>query len=158
MTAEGSSGGNRRYDPDRKARIIEELQAEGRAVCFVGDGINDAIALRKAMLSVSMRGAANAAVDSAQVTLVDGTLRGLDALFELGRAHQNSQRAGLAVSFGPGAACTAGVLFFQMGIPAAMSWYVLSTLAGSAVAMLPRLSRRSQAATAPGVAEASAAP
>ncbi|AKT38554.1 heavy metal translocating P-type ATPase [Chondromyces crocatus] len=140
--------------PEDKARIIEELQAEGRSVCFVGDGINDAIALRKATLSVSMRGASAAAVDSAQVTLVDGTLKRLDDLFELGRAHERSQRAGLALSFGPGAACTAGVLFFQMGVPAAMTWYVVSTAVGSAVALLPRITRQVKSAgTAPETAD-----
>ncbi|MEZ4556988.1 MAG: HAD-IC family P-type ATPase [Caldilineaceae bacterium] len=34
--------------PENKAKLVEQLQQEGRAVCFVGDGINDSIALKKA--------------------------------------------------------------------------------------------------------------
>jgi hypothetical protein len=43
--------------PTEKADYVEKLQKEGRKVCFVGDGINDAIALKKANVSISLRGA-----------------------------------------------------------------------------------------------------
>ena len=56
---------------------MERLQQEGRKVCFVGDGINDAIALKQADLSVSLRGASTAATDTAQVVLMDARLQGL---------------------------------------------------------------------------------
>ncbi|MCB0186042.1 MAG: HAD-IC family P-type ATPase, partial [Caldilineaceae bacterium] len=42
--------------PEGKAELIKQLQAEGRIVCFVGDGINDAIALKTADVAVSLRG------------------------------------------------------------------------------------------------------
>jgi P-type E1-E2 ATPase len=41
--------------PGQKAEIIEQLQGQGKTVCFVGDGINDSIALKKADVSVSLR-------------------------------------------------------------------------------------------------------
>ena len=43
--------------PADKADYVAKLQAEGRKVCFVGDGINDSIALKKADVSISLRGA-----------------------------------------------------------------------------------------------------
>ena len=42
--------------PEQKAERVKALQAEGRSVCFIGDGINDAIALRQAEVSISLRG------------------------------------------------------------------------------------------------------
>lgn len=69
--------------PDDKARIVRELQRSGRRVCFVGDGLSDTRALRQAEVSVSMRGAATVATDSAQIVLMDGGLHKLPQLFEL---------------------------------------------------------------------------
>src|SRR5262249_61247217 len=53
--------------PEGKAAVIEQLQAAGRSVCFVGDGINDAIALKTAHVSISLRGATTVGMDAAQV-------------------------------------------------------------------------------------------
>ena len=63
--------------PGDKARIVHQLQQSGRKVCFVGDGITDAQALKQATVSISMGGASTVAMDSAQVVLMDGGLRGL---------------------------------------------------------------------------------
>ncbi len=60
--------------PEEKARIVEELQNGGRTVCFVGDGINDAIAMKKADVSISLAGATTIATDVAEVILMDGSL------------------------------------------------------------------------------------
>ncbi len=57
--------------PWGKAEIIEELQRAGKIVCYVGDGINDAIALKKAHISISLSGASSAATDTAQIILMD---------------------------------------------------------------------------------------
>ena len=56
------------YDvlPEHKAQIVKQLQQEGRTVCFIGDGINDAIAMNQSNVSVSLRGAAAVATDVAQ--------------------------------------------------------------------------------------------
>jgi Cu2+-exporting ATPase len=51
--------------PPDKAEYVEKLRNEGRKVCFVGDGINDAIALRKANVGISLRGATMIATDTA---------------------------------------------------------------------------------------------
>ena len=51
--------------PQDKAQYVELLQKEGRTVCFIGDGINDSIALKKANVSVSLRVASTIATDTA---------------------------------------------------------------------------------------------
>jgi P-type E1-E2 ATPase len=53
--------------PADKADDVERLQREGRKACFVGDGINDAIALKKANVSISLRGATSIATDTAHI-------------------------------------------------------------------------------------------
>ncbi len=58
--------------PQDKARYVELLQKEGRTVCFIGDGVSDSIALKKANVSISLRGASGAATDTAQVVFMDG--------------------------------------------------------------------------------------
>jgi heavy metal translocating P-type ATPase len=75
--------------PQQKAEIVEQLQQEGKKVCFVGDGINDAIAMKMANVSVSLRGATSIATDTAQVVLMDGSLSRLCELFDIAR-HLNS--------------------------------------------------------------------
>lgn len=70
--------------PQQKASIIEELIAQGRTVCYVGDGINDAIALQTAQVSVSLSGASTVATDAAQVILLDESLGQLPTFFEFG--------------------------------------------------------------------------
>jgi Cu2+-exporting ATPase len=73
------------YDilPENKAEIVEQLQKEGRSVCFVGDGINDAIAMKKANVSISLSGATSIATDMAEVVLMDGSLSHLCDLFDI---------------------------------------------------------------------------
>lgn len=74
--------------PEEKARLVQELQEQGRHVLFVGDGINDSIALKQANISVSISGATTVATDTAQIVLMDGTLAQLNTLFELGRQYE----------------------------------------------------------------------
>jgi len=69
--------------PEDKSNIIERLQNEGKKVCFIGDGINDVIAMKKANASISLSGASTIATDVAQVVLMNGSLLELDDLFEI---------------------------------------------------------------------------
>ena len=69
--------------PQDKARLIEELQQQGRRICFVGDGINDSIALQRADVSVSMKGATTIATTVAQVVLMNSNLEQLIELLEM---------------------------------------------------------------------------
>ena len=82
--------------PEEKSSVIERLQQGGKKVCFVGDGINDVIAMKKANVSVSMTGASGIATDVAQVILMSGSLAEMDRLVEL--AHHLKKKLVLTIT------------------------------------------------------------
>jgi Cu2+-exporting ATPase len=125
--------------PENKADLIEELQKKGKSVCFVGDGINDSIALKKANVSVSLRGASSIAQDTAQIVLMDETLRQLPCLFDLSNRLERNMRTGFVISVIPGIMCVGGVYFFHIRIITAGILYNLCLMAGVGNAMLPKL-------------------
>lgn len=101
--------------PEDKDARIEALVAEGRKVCFIGDGVNDALAMRRAHVSISMTGASTVAIDSAQIILRDGSLQRLDAVFEMGQRHSRAQNN--LVIAGAGATTLAATGAFFAGLP-----------------------------------------
>lgn len=97
--------------PEQKAQIIEQLQNQGKSVCYVGDGINDAIALKKAHVSVSLSGASSIAMDSAQVILMDKTLSQLCTFIDLAQASKKSIRTSFGIIVIPNAITAVATLF-----------------------------------------------
>ncbi len=125
--------------PEQKADKIQALQAAGKSVCFIGDGINDAIALKTAKVSISIKGASSAATDTAGIILMDSRLVHLPYLFELGYLLERNQARSFATTMVPGAIGLGGVLFLHFGIYSALVLYIVSLIAGMTNAMMPLL-------------------
>ncbi len=125
--------------PENKAEIIEKLQKQGKFVCYVGDGINDSIALKKANVSVSIRGASTVATDTAQVILMDESLKQLVCLFDLAKDFDSAMEAGLVTTMIPGAVIIPGAFLFNFQIIHAVLLNQASLVVGTGIMMYPLL-------------------
>ena len=106
------------YDilPENKANIVEKLQQEGKSVCFIGDGVNDAVAMKKANVSISLRGATSIATDLAQVVFMDGSLSHLGKLFDIANDLDRQLRKSLLISLIPLPINFIGIFFLHFSL------------------------------------------
>jgi heavy metal translocating P-type ATPase len=123
--------------PEDKARYVELLQKEGRRVCFVGDGINDAIALRRANVSVSIRGATTVATDTAQVVFMDESLARIGEFLDIARALERNVAVSWNMILAPNLACIAGALFLGFGVGASVLANNVAAIAALANGLRP---------------------
>lgn len=123
--------------PQDKAKYVEILQKEGRTVCFIGDGVNDSIALKKADVSISLRGASSIATDTAQVVFMEESLAKLLQLHDISRDLQQNTNRSWALILGSNLICIGGAFFAGFGVMHSMVFNQIGGLLALGNGLLP---------------------
>ncbi len=111
--------------PKEKAEIVKKLQQKGEIVAFVGDGINDAVALTQADVGIALSSGTDVAIESADIVLVRGSLKSVLIAIDLSKKTIRKVWTGFFWAF----------IYNLLGIPIAASGHLRPELAGLAMAL-----------------------